>query len=82
MLAGGVALEALGLGIVLGFRLAASILLIVGGVLCALQAWSGWKRAELSLRQASPLPPSLLTLPLVGLIAVVATLVMLGILLK
>ena len=38
LLAGGVALEALGLGIHPGYRLAASVLLIVTGILAAVQA--------------------------------------------
>lgn len=58
LLAGGVALEALGLGIHSGFRLAASLTLIASGIVSAIQAWAGWKRTEQALRKNSPLPPS------------------------
>lgn len=42
LLAGGVALEPLGLSIQPGFRLDASITLIVSGIVSAIQAWAGW----------------------------------------
>lgn len=79
LLAGGVALEALGLGLHPGFRLATSILLVVAGILAPLQAWIGWMRTERALRLDTPLPSSMLSLP-VGLVVVVAgVLVLLGI---
>ena len=82
LLAGGVALEALGLGIHPGYRLAASVLLIVTGILAAVQAWAGWKRTERALRTSSPLPSSPLSVLLAVLIAVVGSLILLGIMLK
>jgi putative membrane protein len=82
LLAGGVALEALGLSIHPGFRLAASLLLVLAGILAAAQAWDGWKRTERALRVNSPLPSSPLALPLVVSLAVIAALILFGILLK
>ncbi|XXN00409.1 hypothetical protein ABUV78_02793 [Clavibacter nebraskensis] len=51
LIAGGVALEALGLGLQPGFRLAASIVLIVTGIAAPAQAWVGWMRTERALRR-------------------------------
>ncbi|WP_427018940.1 YidH family protein [Pseudarthrobacter sp. P1] len=82
LLAGGVALEALGLGIQSGYRLTASILAILAGVLSAVQAWTGWKRVEHALRTGSPLPSAPFSLPLAVLLVSVAVLVLLGILLR
>lgn len=56
LLAGGVALEALGLPMQPQWRLAASILLIALGILAPVQAWIGWARAERALRERLPLP--------------------------
>ncbi|AOY74192.1 YidH family protein [Paenarthrobacter ureafaciens] len=82
LIAGGVALEALGLGIHPGYRLAASILLILTGIMSAIQAWSGWTRTEGALRRSSPLPSTPLSLPLTVLLVSVAILILIGILLK
>ena len=54
--AGGVALEALSLGLQPGFRLAASVLLIAAGIATSAQAWCGWVKTERSLRLNTPLP--------------------------
>lgn len=81
LLAGGVALEALGLGIHPGSRLAASILLILSGTVSAIQAWSGWKKTEQALRKSSPLPSAPFSLPLAVLLVSVAVLILTGILL-
>jgi putative membrane protein len=80
LLAGGVALEALGLGIHPGFRLAASLLLLVAGLLTPLQAWIGWKRTECALRHDRPMPNAPLTLPLAIVGIVVGLLVFVGVL--
>jgi putative membrane protein len=53
-----------------GFRLAASLILVVAGIAAPLQAWIGWMRSERALRLNSPLPSAALSLP-IG-IAVVA----------
>ena len=79
LLAGGVALEALGLGIHPGFRLAASLLLLVAGLLTPLQAWCGWKATERALRDSTPLPSATLTLPLAAAVVGVGVLVLLGV---
>lgn len=71
LLAGGVALEALGLGLHPGLRLTASLLLIVAGIATPVQAWSGWMRTERALRENRPLPVALLALPL-GIVVIVA----------
>lgn len=82
LLASGVALEALGLGIHSGYRLTASVLLIVAGILSAIQAWTGWKRTEQALRKSSPLPSGPCSLPLTVLLVSVAVLILLGILFR
>lgn len=79
LLAGGVALETLGLGLHPGFRLAASLLLIVTGVATPIQAWFGWIRSERALRLNTPLPSANLSLPLGISVLVVGVLVLLGV---
>lgn len=79
LLAGGVALETLGLGLHPGFRLAASLLLIVTGVATPIQAWFGWTRSERALRLNTPLPSANLSLPLGISVLVVGVLVLLGV---
>jgi putative membrane protein len=79
-LAGGVALEALGLNIHPGFRLAASLILIVAGLLTPLQGWYGWVRTERALRRGHPLPSAPLALPLAIIIGVAGLLVFIGVL--
>lgn len=81
LLAGGVALEALGLALHPGLRLAASLLLIVAGILTPLQAWIGWARTERALRLDRPLPSALLAAPVGAVVIVVGVLVLLGIVL-
>ena len=79
LIAGGVALKALDLGLHDGFRLAASIVLIVAGIATPLQAWFGWARTERAMRRGEPLPSSLLTLPLGVAVVVVGALVLIGV---
>ncbi|MFT4123779.1 MAG: DUF202 domain-containing protein [Microbacteriaceae bacterium] len=81
LVAGGVALESLALGIQPGFRLAASLVLILAGIATPVQAWFGWERAERALRRDSPLPSAALALPIGIAVATVAVLVLLGVLL-
>ncbi|MFT2690647.1 YidH family protein [Clavibacter zhangzhiyongii] len=80
LLAGGVALEALALGLQPGFRLAASIVLIVTGIAAPAQAWFGWMRVERALRLDRPLPAAGLSLPLGIAVVVAGVLVLLGVL--
>jgi putative membrane protein len=62
--ASGVAVEAFGLPIQPGFRLATSLFLIGAGLIIPLVAWWGWARAERAMRQRQPLPRQYATLPL------------------
>jgi len=71
LLAGGVALEVLGLALHPGLRLAASLVLIVAGILAPVFAWIGWMRTERALRLAAPLPASPLG-PITAVAVVVA----------
>ncbi len=80
LIAAGVALEAFGLPLDPGFRLVASLVLIVAGILTPLQAWFGWMRTEKALRSNRPLPAPVLAGPL-GLAVIFAGLfVVLGLL--
>ena len=82
LIAGGIALEAVVLPIQPGFRIATAAVLIVAGILSALQAWFGWARIERAMRMSLPLPASPLNAPLVVLVIAVAVLVALGFLLR
>jgi putative membrane protein len=79
LLAGGVALEALGLTLHPGLRLSASLLLVVAGLLTPVQAWLGWVRTERALRLNRPLPSAVLALPLGVVVVAVGVLVFLSI---
>jgi putative membrane protein len=79
--AGGVALEALGQGLQPGVRLAAAIMLIVAGIVTALQAWWGWIHTEQALRRQTPLPSPRLALPVGVALVVVGILILLAIVL-
>lgn len=65
LLAGGVALELLGLPLHPGLRLAASLVLVAASVLVPVFAWFGWMRTERALRRDRPLPSSPLG-PVIG----------------
>ncbi|PZU45375.1 MAG: hypothetical protein DI571_06410 [Arsenicicoccus sp.] len=56
-LAAGVALEALAVPIAPSYRLAASAVFVVLGMLASLQAWVGWFRVERAIREGRTLPP-------------------------
>lgn len=79
--AAGVALEALGLDLQPGLRLAASVVLVLAGLLTPVQAWIGWYGTERSLRHGRPLPAPLLALPVAVAVVVAGVLVALGVLL-
>ena len=82
MLAGGIALEVLCLGLHEGLRLAASLVLMLAAVAAAPMAYFGWARNERALRRNEPLPSSPFGLPLVICVSVAAVLVVLGFLLR
>ena len=71
LLAGGVALEALGLPLQPQLRLAASLVLIGLALLVPVAAWAHWAATERALRRGEPLPHARAALPLaVGVVAV------------
>lgn len=81
LIAGGVALELLGLELHPGLRLAASLVLVITGVLAPGLAWLNWTRTERALRLSQPLPTSLLGPLLAAAVTIAGALVMLAILL-
>lgn len=82
LIAGGVALEALGLDLQPGLRLTASLILIAAGVVVPVLAWYEWGRTERALRSASPLPGSTTSIALAATIVLVGALVLLGVVLR
>jgi putative membrane protein len=82
LIAGGVALEALGLDLRPGLRLAASLVLIAAGVIVPILAWSEWGRTERAMRVGAPLPGSATSLALAATIVLVGALVLLGVVLR
>jgi putative membrane protein len=82
LIAGGVALEALGLPLRPSLRLAASILLLALGVLVPMLAWRRWGATESALRTNAPIPSSRIALLLAIGVTAVAALIVLGILLR
>jgi putative membrane protein len=82
LIAGGVALELLGLELHPELRLAASLVLVVAGVLTPALAWVGWSHTERALRTGRPLPSSLLGIVLAIAVTVAGVLVLLAILLR
>ncbi len=79
LLAGGVALEVLGLELQPELRLAASLTLVISGVLTPGLAWVNWMRTEKALRLEQPLPGSLLGPVLTVTVTVSAVLVLLAV---
>lgn len=82
LLAGGVALELLGLELNPGLRLAASLLLVICGVVTPVIAWFGWGKAERAMRLARPLPSSPLGAMLGVAVSLAGLLLLLAILLR
>ncbi|HEY1134078.1 MAG TPA: DUF202 domain-containing protein [Nocardioides sp.] len=75
--AGGVAVDAVDLGLDDGVRTPLAILLVVLGIVCAVASWARWARTERALRRSAPLPGSPLGV-VVALGLVVASLVVLA----
>lgn len=80
LLAGGIALEALGLPLHPGLRLAASLVLLALGCAVPLVAWLHWGDVERALRRDEHLPPPRLGLPLAVTVGAVGVLVVAGLL--
>ena len=59
LIAGGIALESLGLPLNPNLRLAASIILILLGTILPMLAWYSWGSTERAMRHAHPLPACL-----------------------
>lgn len=80
LIAGGVALELLGLELHPGLRLAASLVLVITGVLVPILAWVSWVRTERAIRLGEALPGSGLGALLGGAVTVAGVLVLLALL--
>jgi putative membrane protein len=81
LVAGGVALEALGLPLHPTLRVAASVALLVLGVVTPATAWMHWAAVEAAVRRGTPLPGPRLGLPLAVGVLAVGLLVLLGVML-
>lgn len=81
LMAAGVALEVLPLGIQPGLRLTASIVLIVAGIGTPVQGWFGWIGAEKAMRLRRPLPAPTFAGPIAVAVIVAGILVVIGLLL-
>lgn len=79
LVAGGVALEVLGLDLNPTLRLAASLVLIIAGTLVPALAWVNWSRTERALRLDEPLPASLLGTTLAVAVTIAGVLVTLAV---
>ena len=75
LVAGGVALESLGLPAHHALRTAASTILVLLGTTVPLLAWISWGRAERSMRKCEALPTSWVLLPVGAAVAVVGLLI-------
>jgi len=82
LLAGGVALELLGLELHPVLRLAASLVLVIAGILLPAFAWIDWVRTERALRLSRPLPASPMGAALGVAVTVAGLLLLLSILLR
>jgi putative membrane protein len=80
--AAGVALEALALPVHPGFRLAASLVLIIVGVVLAAWAWWRWGQVERAVRCGAPLPAPVLTVLVAAGSALASLLVLVGALVR
>jgi putative membrane protein len=82
LIAGGVALEVLGLDLQPSLRLAASVLLVVGGTVLPVVSWFEWMSNERALRNREPLPSSPLGAVLAGVASTVGVVIILAIILR
>ena len=82
LIAGGVALEVLGLDLHPGLRLSASLVLIVTGTVSPAFGWANWMRTERAIRMQQPLPSSPSGPLLAAAVVAVGALVLLAFLLR
>jgi putative membrane protein len=82
LIAGGVALEALGLPIQPALRLTASLLCLVLGLAVPILAWINWATVERAMREQLPMPGSKVALPVGVGVSLVAALLVVGVLLR
>jgi putative membrane protein len=78
----GVGLQSLASNVQPSFRLAAAVLLVLGGVACPIQAWFGWARIETALRERRPLPSSGMVAVLSMIVGLAGVLVAAGLLIQ
>jgi len=78
----GVGLQSLAGDVQPTLRLAASVLLVLGGTACPIQAWFGWARVETAMREQRPLPSVGMVPLLPVLLGIVGVLIVLGLLIK
>ncbi|MGM5068685.1 YidH family protein [Rhodococcus qingshengii] len=76
LMAGGVAVDALGLALDDRWRIGLAATLVILGAVCALSAWFRWARAERAMRQGTSLPSSSFGL-ILGLVVVVIAIILL-----
>jgi putative membrane protein len=78
----GVGLESLALNLQPALRLAASVILVLGGTACPIQAWFGWARVETALRERRPLPSSPMMVLLPIILGLAGVLILIGFLVR
>ena len=78
----GVGLQSLAVNVQPGLRLAACVVLVLGGTACSIQAWFSWARVETAMRERRPLPSSGMVTLLPILLGIVGVLIVLGLLIR
>ena len=78
----GVGLQSLAVNVQPGLRLAACVVLVLGGTACSIQAWFSWARVETAMRERRPLPSSGMVTLLPILLGIVGVLILLGLLIQ
>lgn len=78
LIAGGVALEALGLPLHPVLRLAAAMILLLLGLTVPVASWISWAAVEKAIRRGAPLPSTYVGVTVAVGVSLVAVLVILG----
>ena len=78
----GVGLESIALNVQPVLRLIASVILVLGGIACPVQAWFGWVRVETAMRERRPLPSSGMVPLLPIILCAAGVLVVVGLLVR